>query len=194
MATEKLHFREVTPERWPDFERLFESRGAPGYCWCMAWRSTAAEAQHGDRASRKAAMRQRICGGTPVGLLAYDEQDAPVAWCSVAPRASYRRLVSDGSSDEGVWSIACFFVVRPLRRAGVMRRLIAAAVRHARDHGARLLEAYPVDADSPSYRFMGFVPVFADAGFVEAGREGSRRHVMRLALKPARRRSPSPSS
>jgi hypothetical protein len=23
-----------------------------------------------------------------------------------------------------------------------------------------LIEAYPVDADSPSYRFMGFVPVF----------------------------------
>ena len=43
-----------------------------------------------------------------------------------------------------------------------------------------LIEAYPVDADSPSYRFMGFVPVFAEAGIAEVGREGKRRHVMRL--------------
>ena len=191
MASERLRFRAVTPERWADFERLFETRGAPGYCWCMAWRATPEEAKHGDRASRKAAMQARICGGTPVGLLAYDGEDAPVAWCSVAPRANYRRLVRDDSPDDGIWSIACFFVLRPLRGAGVMRQLVAAAVRHARAKGAKVVEAYPVDADSPSYRFMGFLPVFAEAGFSEVGREGTRRHVMRLALrKPARRHSP----
>jgi hypothetical protein len=48
-------------------------------------------------------------------------------------------------------------------------------------------KAYPVDADSPSYRFMGFVPVFAEAGFAEVGREGKRRHVMRLKLSSPRR-------
>ena len=42
--------------------------------------------------------------------------------------------------------------------------------------------AYPVDHDSPSYRFMGFVPVFQQHHFVETGRAGSRRHVMRLKL------------
>jgi hypothetical protein len=50
-----------------------------------------------------------------------------------------------------------------------------------------VVEAYPVDADSPSYRFMGFVPVFAEAGFAEVGREGKRRHVMRLRLSSPRR-------
>ncbi|WP_199728828.1 hypothetical protein [Corallococcus sp. CA053C] len=45
------------------------------------------------------------------------------------------------------------------------------------------MEAYPVDADSPSYRFMGFVPVFTSAGFEVVGRAGSRRHVMRLPLR-----------
>jgi hypothetical protein len=63
-----------------------------------------------------------------------------------------------------------------------MRRLIAAAVDYARQNGATVVEAYPVDPDAPSYRFMGFVPVFAEAGFVEVGRAGYRRHVMRLAL------------
>jgi hypothetical protein len=45
------------------------------------------------------------------------------------------------------------------------------------------VEAYPVDEAAPSYRFMGFVPVFAAAGFTEVGRAGTRRHVMRLNLE-----------
>jgi hypothetical protein len=43
-------------------------------------------------------------------------------------------------------------------------------------------EAYPVAPDSPSYRFMGFVPMFEKARFVEIGTAGTRRHVMRLSL------------
>nr|PZN92019.1 MAG: acetyltransferase [bacterium] len=44
------------------------------------------------------------------------------------------------------------------------------------------MEFHPVDPDSPSYRFMGFVRFFEAAGFREVGRAGSRRHVMRLDL------------
>jgi hypothetical protein len=49
-----------------------------------------------------------------------------------------------------------------------------------------VVEAYPVDADSPSYRFMGFVAPFEKAGFREVGRAGTRRHVMRRSLGRAR--------
>jgi sensor domain CHASE-containing protein len=38
--------------------------------------------------------------------------------------------------------------------------MLAMAIKRAREHGARILEAYPVDQDSPSYRFVGFVPLF----------------------------------
>jgi hypothetical protein len=62
--------------------------------------------------------------------------------------------------------------------------MLAAALEHARRQGAGLVEAYPVDEDSPSYRFMGFVPLFEGAGFREVGREGSRRHVMQRRLRP----------
>ena len=34
-----LRFREVTSATWPDFVHLFEGKGCPSYCWCMAWRS-----------------------------------------------------------------------------------------------------------------------------------------------------------
>ena len=188
MATHmpRLLVHEVTPERWDDFERLFETKGSPKYCWCMAWRSTVEESKGSDSAHRKAAMAACVKKGTPVGLLDYF-QGQPVAWCSVAPRSTYRRLVSDGSSDEGIWSIVCFFLLKEYRGSGVTKRMLAAAIKHARTHGAKVVEAYPVDEDSPSYRFMGLVNMFEEAGFRKVGREGSRRHVMQRKTPAIRR-------
>ncbi|MBI5715668.1 MAG: GNAT family N-acetyltransferase [Chloroflexi bacterium] len=178
---DRIVFREVTADTWTDFERLFECRGSPKACWCMVWRATPEEAKHKDGASRKAAIAKRITSGTIVGLLGYLDEE-PVVWCSVAPRSTYRRLVDDGSSDEGVWSIACFFVVRRLRRRGITQRIIAAAVNFAKSRGASIVEAYPVDPESPSYRFMGFIPTFEASGFQEVGRAGTRRHIFRLRV------------
>lgn len=179
---DRVMFREVDKRTWPDFERLFESRGSPKSCWCMVWRATPEEAKRTDGASRKAAIAKRVGDGVPVGLLGYIDGE-PVAWCSVAPRSTYRRLVDDESPDEGIWSIACFFVVRRLRGQGMTHRVLQAAIEYARSRGADIVEAYPVDSDSPSYRFMGFVPMFEKAGFCEVGRVGARRHVMQLKIK-----------
>ena len=178
-----LTFREVTAESWSDFERLFESVGAPKYCWCMAWRKTLEESRRiDDGASLKDAMLSRVMSGTPVGILGYLEEE-PIAWCSVAPRSTHCRLVSDGSSNDGVWSITCFFVMRKLRGAAIVKQLLASATAHAKKRGATVVESYPVDPDSPSYRFMGFVPMFAEAGFTLVGHEGKRRKVMRLSVR-----------
>jgi hypothetical protein len=62
-------------------------------------------------------------------------------------------------------------------------QLLNEAVKVAGKRGARVVEAYPVDPDSPSYRFMGFVSKFERAGFVETGRAGKRRHIMHLMLE-----------
>ena len=175
----QLKFREVTAETWPDFEKLFESRGGPKSCWCMVWRASVEEAKHTDGKSRKSAMSGRIMSGTSVGLLGYLEEE-PVAWCSVAPRSTYRPLVSDSSSHDGIWSITCFFVTRKLRGTAIAKALLLAAISHSKKHGAKVVEAYPVDPDSPSYRFMGFVPMFSEAGFVVTSHEGKRRKVMRI--------------
>jgi GNAT superfamily N-acetyltransferase len=177
----KLTFHEVDADHWDDFERLFEAKGSPKYCWCMAWRATKAEIPL-DGAGRKVAMHNRVRAGTPVGLLGYLGHE-PVAWCSIAPRTTFRGLVSNDGSDDEIWSITCFFVLRRLRRTGIAKRLLHAALRHAREHGAKLVEAYPVEADSPSYRHMGFVSMFEEAGFREIGREGTRRHVMQRKLR-----------
>jgi GNAT superfamily N-acetyltransferase len=178
-----LAIKPVTRTRWKDLEKLFESPGAPKYCWCMAWRATRDEVKHADGKSRKRFLKSRVDAGTPVGLLAYDGKE-PVAWCSVAPKSTYRKL-DDLDPDEDaskVWSIACFFVKKEWRGRGLTARFVEAAIALARKRKAIALEAYPVDEDSPSYRFMGFVPFFEAQGFGEIGRAGSRRHVMRLSL------------
>lgn len=184
MVTSEPIIVPVGPGQWEDFARLFESPGAPKYCWCAVWRMTAAEARSAGNAARKQAMEHRIRSKTPVGLLAYAGGE-PVAWCSVAPRPTFKALGGPddhGDAPDAVWSLTCFFVKRTHRGQGMADALLAAAVRHARECGAQVLEAYPVDPGSPSYRFMGFVPQFEKHGFAEVGRAGKRRHVYRLSL------------
>jgi GNAT superfamily N-acetyltransferase len=179
-----LTFHEVNESRWDDFERLFASRGGPKSCWCMVWRATGSETRQTKGAERKAAMDARVRAGVPIGILGY-LQDEPVAWCSIAPRPTYRRLGGPevaGQNPDSVWSLACFFAHRKLRGQGVTSQLIDAAVAHARAKGASVVEAYPVEPGSPSYRFMGYVPTFEAAGFAHVGAAGTRRHVMRLSL------------
>jgi GNAT superfamily N-acetyltransferase len=175
-GSREISIKPVTRARWGDMEALFESTGAPKYCWCMAWRATNGK-------SRKGFMKARVEAGTPVGLLAYAGKE-PIGWCSVAPKSTYRKL-DDLNPDEDasrIWSIACFFVKKEWRDQGLTTRFVKAAAELARKRKAVALEAYPVDEDSPSYRFMGFVPLFAEQGFETIGRAGSRRHVMRLEL------------
>ncbi|MCY4582627.1 MAG: GNAT family N-acetyltransferase [Chloroflexi bacterium] len=176
--------REVDAASWPDFERLFESRGGPRWCWCRMWRRDAEGRMPHDRAHMKEAMRKRIAGGGRVGLLAYVDGE-PAAWCSVAPRETFVGLggVEEQGEDEStVWSLTCFYVRNAFRHRRLMDRLVEEASRHARENGASVIEAYPVPLDGPSYRFCGFIPVFEAHGFSEVGRAGTRRHVMRRSL------------
>lgn len=186
VGAQDLTVRDVTPSRWEDFERLFEGRGGPKSCWCMHFRRDASGRTPRGKADRKRAMEARIKAGVPVGLLACDPDGEPVAWCSLAPRET---LVLHGGVDvpgedpARVWAITCFHVTSRMRRRGIMGWMIEKAADHARRRGATSLEAYPVAPDSPSYRFCGFVPTFEAHGFVEVGRAGLRRHVMRRNLR-----------
>lgn len=133
---------------------------------------------------RQQAMADLVRAGVPVGLRGYAEGE-PVAWCSVAPRETFRGLDVVGEPSAPVWSLTCFWIHPHARRQGVMTDLLEAAIHEARPAGADVLEACPVDPDSPSYRFGGFVAFFERHGFHEVGQLGSRRHVMRLDLDGA---------
>lgn len=175
-----ITIKPVDQTTWDDFEALFESKGGPSYCWCMVWRSTKDELKQNTSPNRKKFIKQRVLSGTPVGLLAYADNEA-IAWCSVAPRETYRRLGGDESLEK-VWSIACFYIKREYRDQGLIDHLIEQAKKYARENGAEYIEAYPVEPDSPSYRFMGFIKTFEKAGFNFVKKAGTRRHVMTCRL------------
>ena len=148
----------------------------------MTWRATPEEIKDNKGPARRKQILGRIADGVPVGLVGYAD-GVPVAWVSVAPRHTFRNLGGPAEqSGEKVWSLTCMYVRRQLRGEGIGRQLIEAAIAYASKRKADILEAYPVAPSSPSYRFMGFVPAFAGLGFVEVGKAGTRRHVMRLTL------------
>lgn len=169
----------VTATTWPLLEQLFQARGGPGYCWCMAWRQMPDRAGAGP-AERKAALMDRVMGGTPVGLI-LSVDGTPAGWCSIGPQGSFRAL-RPGPAEPGLWWLSCFFLHRAQRGKGLSAHLLTGALDMARAGGATSVEATPVDPTSPSYRFMGFTTLFLAHGFRETGRVGERRHVMRKEL------------
>jgi GNAT superfamily N-acetyltransferase len=194
-AKSALSFHPLTPERWPDLEKLFGERGACGGCWCMAWRLPRAEWEAGRGERNKRALRSLAKGDISPGVLAYSGDEA-IGWCAVAPRAVYVRLdksrVLAPVDDLPVWSISCLFIAKPFRRRGVSVALIGAAAEFARSHGARVVEAYPVvpysDAMPPAFAWTGTVSAYERAGFREVARRSAARPIMRRQMKPRTRK------
>ena len=185
--SKSMEFHPLTPERWTELEKLFGKHGAAGGCWCMWWRQTRAEfsGQHGE--PNRIAFKAIVESGIVPGLLAYSDGE-PVGWCAVEPRESYPALDRSRTlarvDDEPVWSVPCFYVARHFRGRGLMRDLLTAAINWAGRHGARIVEAYPLEPksnlhDSSIYTVM---PVFREAGFVEVLRRSERQPIMRKTI------------
>ena len=194
MTAKKLEPRIValTPSRWSDFEELFGPRGGCAGCWCMEPRQTRSEWERlkGDK-NRRAMQRLVEKGERPPGLLAYIGR-RPVGWISIEPREVFSKLersrILAPVDDKPVWSIVCFFVDKRYRRQGLSVALIKGAVDHARKHGARIVEGYPVEpkkADVPPvFVFTGLAGAYLEAGFKEVARRSETRPVMRRAVRP----------
>jgi GNAT superfamily N-acetyltransferase len=179
----------LTRKTFADLEELF---GRPGGsmvrgCWCMYYRRSG-------KAAAGSHNRDQLCdlvtAGTVPGLVGYLDE-SPVGWISLGPREDYARLerspIMKPVDDEEVWSIVCTFVDKAHRGLGLQRRLLAAAIDYARDHGVRLLEAYPVDKPTRShddFMFFGSRSLYERAGFREVVRRSPTRIVMRRRLRP----------
>ncbi len=180
-------FHPLIPERWTELEKLFGKHGAAGGCWCMWWRQTRAEfsGQHGE--PNRIAFKAIVESGIVPGLLAYSDGE-PVGWCAVEPRESYPALARSRTlarvDDEPVWSVPCFYVARHFRGRGLMRDLLTAAINWAGRHGARIVEAYPLEPKSNLHdsSIYSVVPVFREAGFVEVLRRSERQPIMRKTI------------
>jgi GNAT superfamily N-acetyltransferase len=182
----------LTPDRWADFVKLFGKKGACAGCWCMWWRLPRAQWREQRGAGNKRAIHGIVKAGPPPGLLAYVDGQ-PAGWCALAPRGVYPGLAKSRVlrpvDDRPVWSITCFFVARPFRRCGLTVRLLRAAGRFARQHGAQVLEGYPTDTTrvQPAvFVYTGLASAFRKAGFVEVARRSATRPIFRRLLRAGR--------
>jgi len=189
----RIEFKPASAAEWDALADLFGPRGCGG-CWCMWWRLSRREFARRKGEGTRRALKRLVERGPAPGILAFDGERA-VGWCCVGPRESFplleRSRVLARVDDEPVWSIVCFFVRRDHRRQGLSRRLLAAAVSYAASRGARVVEAYPIDADRgqpDAFVYTGLVPAFASNGFVEVARRSPRRPVMRRRVRPRRAR------
>ena len=191
--------RAANEASWEDLEAVFSGRGPGGRCWCQREKLARGEAfKHFPAEVRASRLRdQADTGGSgpTSGLVAYVEGE-PVGWCAVEPRVAYEGMVRISSktawvgrdtdrADPGVWAVTCFLVRTAHRREGVATALAAAAVDHARAHGARALEAYPMTTTTTALLeelHVGTTAMFAKAGFTEVHRPSLRRAVMRIEL------------
>lgn len=184
-----LTFHSLTPRRWPDFEQLFGPRGACAGCWCMFWKldnkDFNALVYDGNKAVQKAVVES---GVTP-GLLAYSKGQA-VGWIAVEPRSAYPRLarsrVLKPVDDQPVWSITCFFMRKDFRGKGVTVALLRAAVEHAKKHGGRIVEGYPIEPKKgrmpAAFAYTGLASAFRKAGFKEVARNSETRPIFRFVI------------
>lgn len=185
----------ATAERWADLEKVFGEHGAYAGCWCMFWRLNRSDFKQLRGDGTKAVLREMTTKGDVPGLLVYDQGEA-VGWCSIGPREGYMALensrILKRIDEQPVWSVVCFFVTKKYRGKGAMKALISGAVGYARQQGAKIVEAYPIDMQSPklagqkltSYSgYMGIASVFRDVGFVEVGRASETQLIMRYQIE-----------
>ena len=182
---------------WDDLQAVFGQRGEAASCQCQWFFSRDKEFSQMPREERAARFREQTSCGHPSaqttsGVVAY-LGDEPVGWCAVEPRSHYVRLArtrvpwagrEEDPADDDVWAIVCFAVRTGFRRQGVSTALAVAAVEHARERGARAVEAYPKELAPGKQEvwgelYVGTPSMFEAAGMHVVSRPTLRRLVMR---------------
>lgn len=168
-----LVIRPLTADGLDELAILFDQPGDPKWCWCASFHIRGS-VKALSRDENRAVLTVRTITGPAPGLVA-SRGGRPIGWVSLGPRASFVKLATRAYGGESqpavgeVWSIVCFVVDPRERGRGHARRLLAAAVDHARASGATIIEAYPIDPGAERIpnpvAYAGTLRMFLDAGF-----------------------------
>lgn len=190
-----LRIEPVTGGNVGDLDDLF-ARGDPRTCQCTWMRFTNADYRVLDTAAKRAAHQEAVraaeADGRAAGLIAYRDERV-VGWVSFDDRTSFGRVVDSRllrpADHRPAWSIVCFVVAPSERGRGLAGVLLDRAVDYAAEHGASLLEAYPVEhgPDSPAASLWhGTVSMFERSGFTTVD---VRRHNRTSKPRPIMQRN-----
>lgn len=190
----EVRIEPLTAERFADVSALFDEGGDAKWCSCMFFRLPGMSWHNASAASNRAGLERLSHDEVAPGLLAYSDGRA-VGWVGLAPRADYGRLTTSKVlrpvDDKPVWSIVCFVVSRHARRQGIGHELLKGAIDYAREHGATILEAYPVASERgrvpAADAYHGTQQMFESAGFSvvdvrQWNATSPKRPIVRLAL------------
>lgn len=189
----EIRVSEASSERFADVEHALTGGGDGGSCWCQWWMLPNKDFDAITSDERRDMLRRDLDAPVASALVAYID-DVPAGWVKVSARPDQPRLARTRAfqqspepfDDSSVWAITCFVVRREFRGEGVSTVLLSAAVDHARRHGARVIEAYPVDTaakkTSSNDLFHGSLSSFIAAGFTEVARPAPARPIVSLAV------------
>lgn len=200
----------ATADRFDDIARVINPTGREQACWCMHWRAPAKE----DVTTRGDRLRELTERDPAPGMLAYlGQSDAArsgardpavevAGWLGFSRRSGAGSLqrsrvlpVGDPATWPTTWVFMCVTVRAGFRRRGIAQALLDAGVDYAAGHGARALDAFPVEPEPGrrvpvSSAFVGTVAMFERAGFDRLGPTDATsgrltRWHMRRELDPA---------
>jgi GNAT superfamily N-acetyltransferase len=155
----------------------------------MWWRLPRSEFAKNRGEGNRKSLKRLVDSGIVPGIIAY-QNNQPVGWCALGPRETYpaldRSRILKRVDDKEVWSVVCFFTTKQFRHQGVTASLLKAAVDFAGQHGARIIEGYPIEPRKgrlpDPFVFTGIVSTFGRAGFAEVVRRSKNRPIMRYAV------------
>jgi GNAT superfamily N-acetyltransferase len=185
----------LSAETWDALTELFSAGGDARWCWCQFWRKPGSNWTNTNADDNRDDLRALASRDGPAPGLVALEGGKAVGWVGLGPRDEFGRLARSRTlpqlPGDGVWVVNCFVVARTARRSGVASALLDAAVAYARDHGAQILEGYPVatggERISSASVYTGTAGMFERAGFTVAApttskaASGTPRVVMRRA-------------
>ncbi len=185
----------ATSQRFDEVENALTGGGDGRACQCQWWMMPGSRFSALSVEEKTEMLREETAASVPPGLVATVD-GVGAGWVRVGPRSDHERLARpklygktspEPWTDASTWAISCFSVRKEFRGQGLTRRLLDAAVAFARENGARLVEAYPIDTaetkTSSNELFHGALTTFLEAGFVETARSRADRPIVALDLR-----------
>ena len=141
-----------------------------------------------NREQNKAKKQALVMQGKAHGVIVY-HGGKPVGWCQFGPGEELPRIENmkdyKPTHRGNLWRITCFFTDRDYRRKGVARAALEGALDCMKQHGAEVVEAYPVNPrkrHSSNLLWNGTPDLFDSMGFTKEHKLGRERWIFKKTL------------